>query len=144
MTNHDDNWGILQSQQDEDHARASAVADPAGYHANIAARELHWFNASASQWLSRCDGTWRGWHSQSGEQFLRSQGVERERRKELRGPWRQLSCNTSCMVLTITVPRRENENRASFRQSDDKMNTLYLHCSWYPVRTLLPGTSAKT
>ena len=68
MTKHDDNWGVLQSQQDEDQARASAVSDPAGYHANIAARELHWFNASASQWLSRCDGTWRGWHSQSGRQ----------------------------------------------------------------------------
>ncbi len=56
MTKHDDNWGVLQSQQDEDQARASAVSDPAGYHANIAARELHWFNASASQWLSRCEG----------------------------------------------------------------------------------------
>jgi acrylyl-CoA reductase (NADPH)/3-hydroxypropionyl-CoA dehydratase/3-hydroxypropionyl-CoA synthetase len=68
VTKHDDNWGVLQSQQDEDQARASAVSDPAGYHANIAARELHWFNASASQWLSRCEGAWRGWHSQSGGQ----------------------------------------------------------------------------
>ena len=66
MTNHDERWGILASQQDEDQARASAVSDPAGYHAHIAAGELHWFHRSKDQWLSQSGGRWQGWHAQSG------------------------------------------------------------------------------
>ena len=39
MTHHDDQWGILGSQQDEDQSRAKAVNDPAQYHASIASKE---------------------------------------------------------------------------------------------------------
>ena len=67
MTNHDEGWGILRSQQDEDEARGAAVADPARYHTSIAARELHWFDATGEQWLSRAtQGDWQGWHASSG------------------------------------------------------------------------------
>ena len=52
MTHHDGHWGILGSQQDEDQARAQAVSDPAAYHAAIAAKELHWYDASGEEWLS--------------------------------------------------------------------------------------------
>ncbi|MDG1932298.1 MAG: acetyl-coenzyme A synthetase N-terminal domain-containing protein, partial [Luminiphilus sp.] len=66
MTNHDGGWGMLCSQQDEDQARADAVSNPAGYHASIAARELHWFDVSNEQWVSRTDsGGWQGWHASS-------------------------------------------------------------------------------
>ncbi|MEK9933585.1 MAG: AMP-binding protein, partial [Luminiphilus sp.] len=64
MTHHDGNWGILSSQQDEDQARSQAVSSPADYHAGIAARELHWFDASQSQWVSKdSSGNWTGWDS---------------------------------------------------------------------------------
>jgi acrylyl-CoA reductase (NADPH)/3-hydroxypropionyl-CoA dehydratase/3-hydroxypropionyl-CoA synthetase len=67
VTNHDGDGGILRTQQDEDEARANAVADPASYHATIASSELHWFDASAEQWLSRAEhGDWQGWHARSG------------------------------------------------------------------------------
>ncbi|MEL0163117.1 MAG: hypothetical protein VW842_09585, partial [Halieaceae bacterium] len=67
MTNHDGSWGILRTQQDEDEARANAVADPASYHATIASSELHWFDARGEQWLSRAThGDWQGWHARSG------------------------------------------------------------------------------
>ena len=67
MTNHDEGWGILRTQQDEDEARANAVADPASYHATIASSELHWFDANGGQWLSRANqGDWQGWHARSG------------------------------------------------------------------------------
>ena len=49
MTHHDGDWGILSTQQDEDQARAQAVSDPAAYHAAIAAKELHWYDASGEQ-----------------------------------------------------------------------------------------------
>ena len=66
MTNHDGNWGILQSQQDEDQARAKAASDPASYHANIAAGELHWFDPNGAAWLGRSQGDWHGWHARTG------------------------------------------------------------------------------
>jgi len=67
VTNHDGGWGTLRSQQDEDEARANAVADPSSYHATIASSELHWFDADSEQWLSRAtQGDWQGWHAYSG------------------------------------------------------------------------------
>jgi len=67
VTNHDGGWGTLRSQQDEDEARANAVADPSSYHATIASSELHWFDADGEQWLSRAtQGDWQGWHAYSG------------------------------------------------------------------------------
>ena len=67
MTNHDGHWGILGSQQDEDQARAQAVSDPAAYHSAIAAKELHWYDASGEQWVSQPDAdAWQGWHAVSG------------------------------------------------------------------------------
>ena len=67
MTHHDGHWGILGSQQDEDQARAQAVSDPAAYHAAIAAKELHWYDASGKQWVSQPSAdAWQGWHAVSG------------------------------------------------------------------------------
>ena len=67
MTHHDGHWGILGSQQDEDQARAQAVSDPAAYHAAIAAKELHWYDASGEQWVSQPSAdAWQGWHAVSG------------------------------------------------------------------------------
>ncbi len=67
MTHHDGVWGILGSQRDEDQARAQAASDPATYHSAIAAKELHWYDTSAEQWVSQT-GTdaWQGWHAGSG------------------------------------------------------------------------------
>ncbi|MEK9586662.1 MAG: AMP-binding protein, partial [Halieaceae bacterium] len=68
MTHHDDHWGILSSQQDEDQSRAQAVSDPADYHASIAGRELHWFDASQGQWVAKdASGDWQGWNSATAE-----------------------------------------------------------------------------
>ena len=68
MTHHDDHWGILSSQQDEDQSRAQAVSDPAEYHASIAGRELHWFDASQGQWVAKdASGDWQGWNSATAE-----------------------------------------------------------------------------
>ena len=67
MSHHDGHWGILGSQQDEDQARAQAVSDPAAYHAAIAAKELHWYDASGEQWVSQPSAdVWQGWHAVSG------------------------------------------------------------------------------
>ena len=68
MTQHDGNWGILSSQQDEDQARSQAVSSPADYHALIAAQELHWFDASQGQWVSKdVSGSWQGWDSATAD-----------------------------------------------------------------------------
>ena len=62
MSNQDQSWGILPTQQDEDNTRAHAVSDPAGYHAGIAGRELHWFDGNTQSWISQTDtGEWAGW-----------------------------------------------------------------------------------
>ena len=64
MTHHDGDWGILGTQQDEDHARTQAVSDPATYHATIAARELHWYDTDGKQWVSQSGANaWQGWHA---------------------------------------------------------------------------------
>ena len=63
MSNQNQSWGILPTQQDEDNTRAHAVNDPAGYHAGIAGRELHWFDGNTQSWISQTDtGEWAGWH----------------------------------------------------------------------------------
>ena len=68
MTHHDGEWGLLTSQQDEERARTHAVTDPADYHASIAARELHWFDSGANQWISKGEhDNWSGWHAVSAE-----------------------------------------------------------------------------
>ena len=68
MTHHDSHWGILGSQQGEDQSRAQAINDPAAYHASIAARELHWFDAMGEHWVARdASGDWQGWDSATAE-----------------------------------------------------------------------------
>ena len=68
MTHHDGEWGLLISQQDEERARTHAESDPADYHASIAARELHWFDSGANQWVAKGEhGNWSGWHAVSAE-----------------------------------------------------------------------------
>ena len=52
MTHHDGDWGLLASQQDEERARTHAVSDPL-IAASIAARELHWFDSEANQWVAK-------------------------------------------------------------------------------------------
>ena len=68
MTHHDSHWGILGSQLGEDQSREQAIKDPAEYHASIAARELHWFDAVGVQWVARdASGDWQGWDSATAE-----------------------------------------------------------------------------
>ena len=68
MTHHDDHWGILGSQQDEDQSRAKAVNDPAEYPRIDCGEELHWFDPKQGQWVAKdASGDWQGWNSATAE-----------------------------------------------------------------------------
>ena len=66
MTHHDDHWGILSSQQDEDQSREEAVNDPAEYHASIAAKAAL-VRREQGQWVAKASGDWQGWNSATAE-----------------------------------------------------------------------------
>ena len=58
----DRSWGLLASQSDEDALRSRIKQDSDSFHADVAAREIHWQNPSNGAWLARADaGPWQGW-----------------------------------------------------------------------------------
>ncbi|MEE4186133.1 MAG: AMP-binding protein [Gammaproteobacteria bacterium] len=61
-------WGRLTSIAQETAQRESAVTDPGLYHGDIAAAELHWFDAENGQWLRRnpATGDWSGYDAATG------------------------------------------------------------------------------
>ncbi|MEM0953701.1 MAG: AMP-binding protein [Pseudomonadota bacterium] len=61
MAETDNKWGLLGSQQDEDSQRHRAINDPGGYHGDIAAAELHWFDSQSQRWLNRSPEA-SAWH----------------------------------------------------------------------------------
>ena len=60
------NWGRLADQAAEADQRQRAIDDPGGYHGDIAASELHWFDHGV--WLRRDPdtGEWAGYHAADG------------------------------------------------------------------------------
>jgi len=67
VTNETD-WGRLGDQADEDAQRTRAAKDPGGYHGEIAAAELHWFDGEQGAWLRRdpAGGAWGGFAGADG------------------------------------------------------------------------------
>lgn len=63
MTVNSDCWGLLPRAIDEGAQRRRAISDPGGYHGDIAASELHWFDGDG--WLTRSPNG--GWHRLTGE-----------------------------------------------------------------------------
>ena len=63
-----DTWGRLRTPSQEEEARARAVGDPGGYHGNIAAGELHWYDGERRAWLTRnpSSGSWEGFSAEDG------------------------------------------------------------------------------
>jgi acrylyl-CoA reductase (NADPH)/3-hydroxypropionyl-CoA dehydratase/3-hydroxypropionyl-CoA synthetase len=62
-------FGRLQDEEHEAAERARALADPGGFHGDIAAQELHWCDADSGAWL-RLDaqaGAWQGFSAATGE-----------------------------------------------------------------------------
>ena len=60
-------WGVMTSQAAEDALRSDIRNDAIGFHGDIAAREIHWFNAEQEAWVAKSiDGPWRGWASEDG------------------------------------------------------------------------------
>jgi acrylyl-CoA reductase (NADPH) / 3-hydroxypropionyl-CoA dehydratase / 3-hydroxypropionyl-CoA synthetase len=55
----------VQTREDWERMRASVIADPGAFHADIAAQTIHWFAAdigAAGSWLIRdASGQWSGW-----------------------------------------------------------------------------------
>ena len=67
----DRTWGVLASQSDEDALRSRINHDADSFHAEVAAREIHWQNPSSGAWLARADGgLWRGWTVQGQDTHL--------------------------------------------------------------------------
>ncbi|MDB2434345.1 AMP-binding protein [Luminiphilus sp.] len=67
----DRTWGVLASQSDEDALRSRINHDADSFHADVAAREIHWQNPSSGAWLARADGgPWRGWTVQGQDTHL--------------------------------------------------------------------------
>ncbi|HKL63998.1 MAG TPA: acetyl-coenzyme A synthetase N-terminal domain-containing protein, partial [Woeseiaceae bacterium] len=62
-------WGRLGSERDEKAQRRQALEAPGEYHGDIAAAELHWFDADGATWLTRdpMDETWHGFDAASGK-----------------------------------------------------------------------------
>lgn len=65
----EERFGYLRDAAHEQAERLRAAADPATYHGDIAASELHWFDAGAGQWLNLdpVRKQWRGYDSDSGQ-----------------------------------------------------------------------------
>ncbi len=62
-----DEWGRLQTPEDEKRQKNEALADPGTYHGTIAASELHWYSDEHG-WVRRApDGAWSGFHPCTGE-----------------------------------------------------------------------------
>jgi acrylyl-CoA reductase (NADPH) / 3-hydroxypropionyl-CoA dehydratase / 3-hydroxypropionyl-CoA synthetase len=61
-------WGRLRDPVHEQEARRRAVEDPGGYHGDIAASELHWYDAERDAWLRRDPhtGAWSGFGAHDG------------------------------------------------------------------------------
>jgi len=76
-------WGRLASGDEEHHERRLAADDPGTYHGDIAASELHWFDAAHGAWLNRDPGSgaWRGFDAATGDD-LEQPGVDTDWR-----PW---------------------------------------------------------
>ena len=67
----DRTWGVLASQSAEDALRSRINHDADSFHAEVAAREIHWQNPSSGAWLARADGgPWRGWTVQGQDTHL--------------------------------------------------------------------------
>ena len=60
----DRTWGVLASQSDEDALRNHITGTADEFHADVAAREIHWQHPSCGAWLARENGNdWVGWDS---------------------------------------------------------------------------------
>jgi len=61
-------WGQLADSDDERRQRRAALEDLRTYHGDIAASELHWYDADGQRWLSRApeSGTWSGFDASDG------------------------------------------------------------------------------
>ena len=67
----DRTWGVLASQTDEDALRSRINHDADSFHADVAAREIHWQNPSSGAWLARADGgLWQGWDGHGQDTHL--------------------------------------------------------------------------
>jgi len=56
----------IRTADDWQRMRAACESDPGAFHADVAARTIHWFDGAA--WLTRAaDGVWRGWNAATGE-----------------------------------------------------------------------------
>ena len=67
----DRSWGLLASQSDEDALRSRINHDSDSFHADVAAREIHWQNPSNGAWLARADGgPWQGWDALGEDTLL--------------------------------------------------------------------------
>jgi len=62
-------WGRLSDTDDEQRRRQQALADPGSFHGDIAASELHWFDADHAAWLRRDPLTncWDGYAAETGK-----------------------------------------------------------------------------
>jgi acrylyl-CoA reductase (NADPH)/3-hydroxypropionyl-CoA dehydratase/3-hydroxypropionyl-CoA synthetase len=57
----------IRSRADWQRMRDACVADPGAFHAEIASREIHWFDATRRRWLTVGeDGRWRGFDARTG------------------------------------------------------------------------------
>ncbi len=81
MAEANNKWGLLESQQSEDAERQRAIADPGDYHGDIAAAELHWYDAASQRWLN-CSPADDAWHAISGS------GGNRTTADDLSADWR--------------------------------------------------------
>jgi len=87
-------WGRLASGDEEHHERRLAADDPGTYHGDIAASELHWFDAGHGAWLNRdpVSGAWRGYDAATGDN-LDGPGVDTDWR-----PWQEGTTTASRVV----------------------------------------------
>jgi len=78
-------WGRLANQKQEDRERQKALEDPGAYHGDIAASELHWFDAEHGRWVRRDaeTGRWHGFDAKTGE-ALDDPGIDDDWR-----PWKK-------------------------------------------------------
>ncbi len=62
-------FGRLRDAADAQAHRERVQADPGGYHGEVAASELHWFDESEGAWLRRDpeSGSWSGFDATTGE-----------------------------------------------------------------------------
>ncbi len=58
----------IRTRADWQRQRDASQQDPGAFHGDIAARELHWFDAATNAWLSLgADDVWRGFDARSGD-----------------------------------------------------------------------------